>query len=112
MIASPSLPGSLGDVRLAIPTTALLTLIFLQQSYRADLPSLSYATFLDILYVYAYLVAIAFVLLFCWGSNYYHQASEGGELIAEQHIDRVDWRCQLAALISLILLVVLAIVLL
>jgi hypothetical protein len=112
VIASPSLPGSLGDVRLAIPTTALLTLIFLQQSYRADLPSLSYATFLDILYVYAYLVAIAFFLLFCWGSNYYHQASEGGELIAEQRIDRVDWRCQLAALISLILLVVLAIVLL
>jgi len=112
VIASPSLPGSLGDVRLAIPTTALLTLIFLQQSYRADLPSLSYATFLDILYVYAYLVAIAFFLLFCWGSNYYHQASEGGELIAEQRIDRVDWRCQLAALISLALLAPLAYLLL
>jgi len=112
VIASPSLPGSLGDARLAIPTTALLTLIFLQQSYRADLPPLSYATYLDLLYIYAYLVAISFFLLFCWGSNYYNKASEGGELLAEQHIDRVDWRFQLAALISLALLAPLAYLLL
>jgi len=112
VIASPSLPGSLGDVRLAIPTTALLTLIFLQQSYRADLPSLSYTTFLDLLYIYAYLVSILFFLLFCWGTVYYNNATEGGELLAAQHINRVDWKFQLAALISLALLVPLAFVLL
>lgn len=112
VIASPSLPGSLGDVRLAIPTTALLTLIFLQQGYRADMPPLSYATFLDWLYIYAYLVSISFFLLFCWGSNHYHKAKEGGEALAEQHINRVDWRFQLAALITLALLVPLAFVLL
>jgi len=65
VIASPSLPGSLGDVRLVIPTTALLTLIFLQQSYRAELPPLSILPFLDILYIFAYLVSIGFFLLFC-----------------------------------------------
>jgi hypothetical protein len=112
VIASPSLPGSLGDVRLAIPTTALLTLIFLQQSYRADLPPLSYTTFLDMLYIYAYLVSIVFFLLFCWGTIYYNQASEGGELVAEQHINRIDWKFQLVALIGLALLVPLAFVLL
>ena len=117
VIASPSLPGSLGDVRLAIPTTALLTLIFLQQSYRADLPALSYTTFLDMLYIYAYLVSIAFFLLFCWGTVYYNyagegNAGEGGELLAAQHINRVDWKFQLAALISLAVLVPLAVVLL
>lgn len=105
VIASPSLPGSLGDVRLAIPTTALLTLIFLQQSYRAELPPLSILTFLDILYIFAYLVSICFFLLFCWGSNYYNKASEDGGLLAEEHINRVDWRFQLAALIGLALLV-------
>ncbi|MGA1303958.1 MAG: hypothetical protein ACO3ZD_07940 [Cyanobium sp.] len=110
VIASPSLPGSLGDVRLAIPTTALLTLIFLQQSYRAELPPLAYPTFLDILYIYAYLVAISFFLLFCWGSNFYHQASEDGGLLAEQYINRVDWRFQLASLICLALLVPIALV--
>ena len=112
VIASPSLPGSLGDVRLAIPTTALLTLIFLQQSYRADVPSLSYATFLDYLYIYAYLVSIVFFLLFCWGTNYYNTATEGGEALAEQHINRIDGRFQLAALITLGLLIPLAFVLL
>ncbi|MEI6112317.1 MAG: hypothetical protein WCP63_11715 [Cyanobium sp. ELA712] len=112
VIASPSLPGSLGDVRLAIPTTALLTLIFLQQSYNADLPPLSYATFIDVLYIYAYLVSISFFLLFCWGSVYYNNAAEGGELLAEQRINRVDWKFQLAALISLAVLVPLAFVLL
>ena len=112
VIASPSLPGSLGDVRLAIPTTALLTLIFLQQSYRADLPALSYTTFLDLLYIYAYLVSIVFFLLFCWGTVHYNNAAEGGELLAAQHINRVDWKFQLAALISLVLLVPLAFVLL
>lgn len=112
VIASPSLPGSLGDVRLAIPTTALLTLIFLQQSYRADLPPLSYTTFLDLLYIYVYLVSIVFFLLFCWGTVYYNKAGEGGELLAAQHIDRVDWKFQLVALIALAVLVPLAFVLL
>lgn len=112
VIASPSLPGSLGDVRLATPTTALLTLIFLQQSYRADMPPLSYTTFLDLLYIYAYIVSIRFFLLFCWGSVYYNQVAEGGELLAEQHINRVDWKFQLVALIALALLVPLAVVLL
>jgi hypothetical protein len=112
VIASPSLPGSIGDVRLAIPTTALLTLIFLQQSYRADMPPLSYPTFLDYLYIYAYIVSIAFFLLFCWGTNYYHKFQESGELAAEQHINKVDWKFQLAALITLALLVPLAFVLL
>jgi len=112
VIASPSLPGSLGDARLAIPTTALLTLIFLQQSYRADLPPLSYTTFPDLLYIYAYLVSIIFFLLFCWGIVYYNSVSEGGELLAAQHINRIDWKFQLVALISLALLVPLAFVLL
>lgn len=104
VIASPSLPGSLGDVRLAIPTTALLTLIFLQQSYRAELPPLSILTFLDVLYIFAYLVSIGFFLLFCWGSNYYNKASQDGGLIAEEEINRVDLRFQLAALIGFALL--------
>ena len=110
VIASPSLPGSLGDVRLAIPTTALLTLIFLQQAYRADVPALSYTTFLDWFYIYAFLVSIIIFLLFCWGSNYYNKVSEGGEMLAEQQINRVDLIFQSAALITLVLLVPLAFV--
>jgi len=112
VIASPSLPSSLGDSRLAIPSTALLTLIFLQQSYRADLPALSYMTYLDFLYIYAYLLSVVFFLLFCWGNVYYNNASEGAEALAAQNIDRIDLRFQIAALISLALLASLAYLLL
>src|SRR5687768_9600382 len=41
VLVSPPLPSSMGDVRLAIPATALLTLIFTQQTYRDGIPSLS-----------------------------------------------------------------------
>jgi hypothetical protein len=51
-------------------------------------------------------------LLFCWGTVYYNNAGEGGELLAAQHINSVDWKFQLAALISLAVLVPLAFVLL
>jgi hypothetical protein len=70
VLASPSLPGSMSDVRLAIPTTALLTLIFLQMAYRAEIPPLSYVTFLDWLYIYAYVLSIVFFILYCWGAHH------------------------------------------
>lgn len=111
VIASPSLPGSLGDVRLAIPTTALLTLIFLQQTYRADLPPLSYTTFLDMLYIYAYLVSFVFFLLFCWSTFYFNEAAECDQCLVEKRIGGIDWKFQLGALISLALLLPLSFVL-
>jgi hypothetical protein len=111
VIASPSLPGSLGDVRLAIPTTALLTLIFLQQTYRADLPALSYTTLLDLLYIYAYLISFAFFLLFCWSTFYFNEAAEGDQCLAEKRIGSIDWKFQLVSLIILALLLPLSFVL-
>ena len=67
VLVSPSLPSSMGDVRLAIPATALLTLIFMQQTYRSEIPSLSYLTFMDWLYAFAYVVSMSLFILFCWG---------------------------------------------
>ncbi len=104
VLVSPSLPGSLGDVRLAIPTTALLTLIFLQQGYQSNLPSLSYTTFLDWLYLYAYLISIIFFILFCWSTNRYNSVDEDFKIDEEIFINRVDRRVQITALIVLMLL--------
>ena len=105
VLASPSLPGSLGDVRLAIPTTALLTLIFLQQGYQANLPSLSYTTFLDWLYLYAYLISIVFFILFCWSTNRFNYVDEDFRVDEEIIINRVDRRIQMIAVIVLFLLI-------
>ena len=59
------------DARAGIPVTVLLTLVFLQQVYRDELPDLPFLTFLDQVYVIAYLVTlVAFVLLIWIGRRY------------------------------------------
>jgi hypothetical protein len=108
VIASPSLPGSIGDVRLAIPTTALLTMIFLQQTYRSEIPPLSYLCFLDWLYLYAYVLSIVFFLLFCWGTYIYTVAEEGRAEQVVRRIDKVDSFFQIGAILVLALVVPLA----
>lgn len=102
-LVSPSLPGSMGDVRLAIPTTILLTLIFLQQAYKAELPSLAYITYLDWFYIFAYAISAALFCLFCWGTNLYAKAdADGHEQVALRRINRVDLLFQALAAIGLI----------
>ena len=57
--------------RASIPVTVLLTLVFLQQTYRSDLPALPFLTFLDQVYVVAYVVTlVAFVLVIWIGRRY------------------------------------------
>ena len=49
----------------------LLTLVFLQQTYREELPDLPYLTFLDQVYVIAYVVTLlAFILVIFIGRRY------------------------------------------
>jgi len=109
---APSLEGSLGELRLAIPSTALLTLVVMQQTYQAELPPLPYLTFLDILYGYCYFIAIALFVLFVWGTNVH--ATAGGDPTPEaaalirQRIDRADRRFQIVSLIGMALVLVLA----
>jgi Ca2+/Na+ antiporter len=98
----------MGDVRLAIPTTALLTMIFLQQAYRSDIPSLSYFSFLDWLYMYAYVVSICFFVLFACGTYRYNTASEDQKPQAERSIDRIDSVVQVIALLALLTMIPLA----
>jgi hypothetical protein len=105
VLASPTLPAAMGDVRLAIPTTALLTLIFLQQGYQGNLPSLSYLSFLDWLYLYAYLISIVVFILFCWSTNRYNNADEDYKVDAEIEINVVDKKVQTVAIIVLVLLI-------
>lgn len=59
------------DARASIPVTVLLTLVFLQQAYREDLPQLPFLTYLDQVYVVAYVVTlVAFVLVIWIGRRY------------------------------------------
>jgi hypothetical protein len=107
---APSLEGSLGELRLAIPSTALLTLVVMQQTYQAELPPLPYLTFLDILYGYCYFVSIALFVLFVWGTNV-HAAAEGdpsptAAATTRQRIERADRRFQVISLIGMAVVLV------
>lgn len=103
VILSPSLSSRFWDIRIAIPATAILTMVFLQQGYRAQLPQLPFLTFIDRIYVICYLICLACFILYVWAANVL-QASEGEreELVVEQ-IDRVDLRFQCISLISLVI---------
>lgn len=62
------------DVRLTMPVTVLLTLVFLQQSHNGDLPKLSYMTFLDEVYVICYVLTLSAFVLMLWACRRYYAA--------------------------------------
>jgi hypothetical protein len=90
VLMAPSVEGSLGDIRLAIPSTALLTLIFLQQSYHSQLPKLPYTTYLDDLFSFSYVSSMALFALFTWGANAYSKAPASHKVEIMKKINMVD----------------------
>lgn len=108
VLLAPSLESSLGEMRLAIPSTALLTLVFLQQTYKAELPTTPYLTFLDELYAYSYLVAVGLFILFLWASNRMESAPPEQRQDVQRSINRIDSVCQWGALLGLGVVAVLA----
>jgi len=109
---APSLEASLGELRLAIPSTALLTLVVMQQTYQAELPPLPYLTFLDKIYGYCYLVSIALFVLFVWGANAQAaalvDANPESEDQLRRRIDGTDRIFQVGALLGAVVVVVIA----
>lgn len=105
VILSPSLSSRLWDVRIALPATAVLTLVFLQGSYRTVLPQLPYLTFIDRIYSLAYAVCLACFALYVWAANRLNHAIPHGtaeqRAVIEAEINRVDRRFQLGCLLAL-----------
>ena len=62
------------DVRLTMPVTVLLTLVFLQQGHDGDLPRLSYLTFLDEVYLVCYILTLGSFCLMLWACRRYYYA--------------------------------------
>ncbi|MEB3352994.1 MAG: hypothetical protein VKM34_01970 [Cyanobacteriota bacterium] len=76
VVASTKLESSLWEVRLTLPVTVLLTLVFLQQSSNAELPDLPYLTFIDEVFVVAYLLTLGSFGLMLWGCRRYFKAMQ------------------------------------
>jgi hypothetical protein len=69
-------PPAEQDARAGIPVTVLLTLVFLQQTYRSELPQLPYLTFLDQVYVVAYVVTLLAFGLVLWNGRRYAELED------------------------------------
>ena len=87
---SPSISSAGWDVRLSIPPTSILTLIFLQQTYQTWIPELPYLTFLDTLYNVCYFTNLSLFGLFLWGTNEHNKASEAEKPSVTAKVDRID----------------------
>jgi hypothetical protein len=96
ILLSTLIPLKGWEVRLAIPPTVILTLIFLQQAYQANLPDLPYITFLDCLYNMSYLSALMIFGLYLWGSMEYHISAEEDPEKTMVRIQKVDRQVLLA----------------
>lgn len=108
VIIAPSIESSLGDIRIAIPSTGLLTLIFLQQGYRDTLPALDYLTFLDWLYACAYVISLVIFVLFLWSTNVCHRAEASRSEQVVKRVARVDLIAQISSISALIIVGLLA----
>ena len=93
---------------MAIPSTGLLTLIFLQQAYQAELPALDYLTFLDWIYACGYVISIGTFLLFVWGTNFYQRSPKKGKEEALATINRADTIFQALAVLGTVVAALLA----
>lgn len=104
VLFSPMLSASLWDIRLGVPPTALLTLIFLQQIHKDKLPELPYITYLDMIYNICYFIILILFVLFLWGSNRLDRATEEEKPAIIEHIDEIDNKFQISLTIFLFVL--------
>ena len=102
VVVSPSIEGVLGDLRLAIPPSALLTLVVMQDSYKNSFPPSPYLTYLDELYVYSYIVCLAIFLLFLVGTNLIARAPEARREQIAERVNRIDLVVQLSMVVGFI----------
>lgn len=111
VFVAPTVTGHLSDVRIAIPSAALLTLVVMQQTYETTIPQLSYLTFLDYIYLWCYAVTVALFVLFVWSANQYAAISpndpeqEQRLAIITARIRRIDHRFQLGSLVGTVVFV-------
>ncbi|WP_254994742.1 hypothetical protein [Cyanobium sp. Aljojuca 7D2] len=97
VILAPSIDGDLGDVRLAIPSAALLTLVVMHDSYKTNFPPAPYLTYLDEIYTYCYIVCFTIFLLFLVGTNAHNRSSDNDRETITKTVNRLDLIVQVSA---------------
>lgn len=102
VILAPSIDGALGDVRLAIPSAALLTLVVLHDGYKSNFPPTPYMTYLDKIYTYSYVVCFAIFMLFLVGTNAHVASAEAQRDLVTRRVNRLDLVVQSSAVVGFV----------
>ncbi len=106
LLLAPSLEGDLKDLRLAIPSTALLTFVFLRESSNSALPPLDYLTYIDKLYILGFGASTVLFCLFVWGSNLLSRVRPDQEAATIARINQVDAVYQVSVAGSIVILLI------
>lgn len=97
------------DVRTAMPATALLTTVFLQQSSLDALPQVSALVLMDLIYVVAYVLIVVTFGQVIWGNNRIKRSEEDALLVAKiRRSDRISLGVQIVAGLGVMLVMVLS----
>lgn len=84
------------EVRTAMPATALLTTVFLQQSSLDALPQVSALVLMDLIYVVSYVLIVVTFAQVIWANNRLkHDSADGGEADAIRRADRISLAAQI-----------------
>ena len=111
---APNISGKLSELRIAIPSAALLTLVVMQQGFEETIPQLSYLTFLDLTYLWCYAITIALFVLFVWSANQWasievDDSDAGSKMQAmNARINRMDRRFQIFSVLATVVFMLLA----
>ena len=106
LLLAPSLEGDLKELRLAIPSTALLTFVFLRESSNSALPPLDYLTYIDKLYILGFMASTVLFCLFVWGTNLLSRIRPEQEAATITRINQVDGVYQLSVAGGIVILLI------
>jgi hypothetical protein len=90
LLLAPNLEADQSDLRIAIPSSALLTLVFLMEGAHNVFPPLGYLTYLDKLYILGYTASALQFWLFVWSNNLYCRSSEDQRPRVKQLVNDAD----------------------
>lgn len=99
VLLAPSLDSDRDELSFGLPSAGLLTLVVMQEGYRAQVPPTPYLTVLDQLYAYSYAVAVAVFLLFVWAGN---QRARARPEQTEAVLARINRLCTVAQVSALL----------
>jgi hypothetical protein len=107
LLIAPWLDTDFDNSRLAVPASALLALVFIQDGIHTALPNLNYLTLIDKLYMFAYCCAVVEFLVFTLSQNYVNRNKEGVDPVRKRNVRAIDTAFQLSSLLGALMILVL-----